>query len=619
MSEKEVYPLINEEIIEKLKQSNLSLHKNTFSMGQLILEKGQISQAIHIIVSGKIRVFIAQERKIELAILREGQFFGEMSCLTSDPVSAHVEAVDEVQTVSLNRDGMMLLMNQNAAFRLQIIESMVTRIQNSNERVVEEHQKSLLLLRHHEHEVQEKYDALIGETEPMVELRKRIHYAAQSVTPIVCIGEAGTEKISVAKHLHDLSTNGHYPFVLIDANQLILEKWQEKLQLAQGGTIVVEHAELLDSDLLKELMQFEQQVRIVFTTTKKLTQRVGVEVSIPPLRNRTEDIPLLATYFARKVGRVNQENPISEEAIRLLKLYPFLQNNVEELKELVEKAFILSEGRTIYSKHLHFVTNRKPGERPKIDLALGSGVARGQAHIGVLQILEEEGIPIDMVAGTSIGAVVGGAYAAGMSVAEMKKVLSRVTWGQLVRPTVPFRSFVENTPVIDFIERHLGKRLIENLPTPFAAVASDALTGEAHIMKKGSLAHALRASSAVPAVMRPVQYEGRTLVDGAVVHPVPAALVKSMGADIVIGVNVCAESFAKGMTRHVVDSLMNTIDMMSAKLVKEELQLADVIIRPDLGFNQIRFGKELAFCISSGKSATRQALDQLYQIIEMKS
>lgn len=129
---------------------------------------------IHIIVSGKVRVFIAQERKIELATLSEGQFFGEMSCLTNDPVSAHVEAIDEVQTVSLNRDGMMLLMDQNAAFRLQIIESMVTRIQNSNERVVEEHTKSLLLLKHHEHEVQEKYDALIGETDLMVKLRKKL-------------------------------------------------------------------------------------------------------------------------------------------------------------------------------------------------------------------------------------------------------------------------------------------------------------------------------------------------------------------------------------------------------------------------------------------------------------
>lgn len=201
----------------------------------------------------------------------------------------------------------------------------------------------------------------------------------------------------------------------------------------------------------------------------------------------------------------------------------------------------------------------------------------------------------------------------------MKKILSKVTWGQLVRPAMSLRSFVDNTPVIQFIEQHIGQRMIEDLPIPFAAVASDALTGEAHIMKKGSLAHALRASSCIPAVMRPVQYEGRILVDGAVVHPVPAALVKSMGADIVIGVNICAESFAKGTSRHIVDSLMNTIDMMSAKLVKEELQLADVIIRPDLGFNQIRFGKELAFCISAGKSAARHSINQIHQIIEAKS
>ncbi|KYG90560.1 hypothetical protein A0U40_06190 [[Bacillus] sp. KCTC 13219] len=618
MLSEEIHPLINEEIMRKLEQSNLDLQRNIFLKGQLILEKGQVSQVIHIIVSGKVRVFIAQERKIELATLSEGQFFGEMSCLTNDPVSAHVEAIDEVQTVSLNRDGMMLLMDQNAAFRLQIIESMVTRIQNSNERVVEEHTKSLLLLKHHEHEVQEKYDALIGETDLMVKLRKKIIAASQQTMPVICIGEPGTEKLSVAKHLHDLSTYRNYPFILIDAQHFTLKEWREKSRLAQGGTLVVENAEILDSNAIKELTKLEQQTRIVFISTKKLILRTAIEIAIPPLRNRVGDIPLLAKYYAEKMG-VNREYSISEEAIRLLKLYPFVRNNVEELKAVIQKAFVLSEGRTIYSKHLRFATNRKPGERPKIGVALGSGAARGQAHIGVLQVLEEAGIPIDIIAGTSVGAIVGGGYAAGASVADMKKILSKVTWGQLVRPAMSLRSFVDNTPVIQFIEQHIGLRMIEDLPIPFAAVASDALTGEAHIMKKGSLAHALRASSCIPAVMRPVQYEGRILVDGAVVHPVPAALVKSMGADIVIGVNICAESFAKGTSRHIVDSLMNTIDMMSAKLVKEELQLADVIIRPDLGFNQIRFGKELAFCISAGKSAARHSINQIHQIIEAKS
>ncbi|MFJ7369489.1 patatin-like phospholipase family protein [Lysinibacillus sp. NPDC098008] len=252
-------------------------------------------------------------------------------------------------------------------------------------------------------------------------------------------------------------------------------------------------------------------------------------------------------------------------------------------------------------------------------LALGSGAARGQAHVGVLKVLEEEGIPIDMIAGTSVGAIVGGAYAAGMSVAEVKKICAEVTWGKLVRPALSIRSFVHNTPIISFAEQYLGHRLIEELPTPFAAVASDLATGEAHIMRKGSLAHAMQASSAIPAVMKPVHYEGKTLVDGAVVHPVPAALVKSMGADIVIAVNICAESFAKGTTRHFIDSLMNTIDMMSAKMVKEELQLADVILRPDLGFQQIRFGKELAFCMAAGEAVTKQSIEAIRHTLNAKS
>lgn len=284
-----------------------------------------------------------------------------------------------------------------------------------------------------------------------------------------------------------------------------------------------------------------------------------------------------------------------------------MTNNVGELQGIVTEAYIVSEGRTISSNHLRFDRARKAGERPTIGLALGSGSVRGMAHLGILRVLEEEGIPIDMIAGTSVGSLVGGAYAAGMPVEDCVRVLSTIRWRQLVRPTIPKHSFVHNTPMIGFIEQHVGKRNIEDLPIPFAAVASDASTGEAHIMRNGLLAHAISASTAIPAIMRPVQYQGKTLVDGAVVHPVPAALVKSMGADIVIAANVCTESFSKGTAKHFVDSLLNTIDIMSAKMVKEELQLADIILRPDLGHNQISF-KDSQICIAAGEAVTREAI-----------
>lgn len=601
------YPLLDQLTKEELQQLDQEIQEHRYEAGQLILQQGSISESVQIIISGQTRVFITHETKVELALLQRGHFFGEMSCLTGDPISAYVEAVDEVCTIKLSREGMLLLMDKNSEFRRQVIDIMIKRLQGSNDRVMEEHAKSLLIMKQHESGEQERYGELIGASPAMRELLKQIDRIAAKHGHVLIVGEAGTGKMNVARKLHFTATQGHYPLLTIHANDFDLVAWDTKVRAAKGGTIVVEHADQLPPSVLREIIETDTGTRIIMTALQPILLNNITTVQVPALRERAEDIPMLAQYFLEKGGAEHVDAAISPDALRMLSLFPYLTNNVDELQAIVQEAFILSQGRTIYSNHLRFGRTRKAGDRPTIGLALGSGSIRGMAHLGVLQVLEEEGIPIDMIAGTSVGSLVGGAYAAGMSVEDCAGVLTTLRWGQLVRPTLPKRSFVHNTPMIGFIEQHLGKKQIENLPIPFAAVASDASTGEAHIMRNGSLAHAISASTAIPAIMRPVYYQGKTLVDGAVVHPVPAALVRSMGADIVIAVNVCAESFAKGTARHFVDSLMNTIDMMSAKMVKEELQLADIVLRPDLGFNQIGF-KDSKICIAAGEAVTREAI-----------
>lgn len=605
------YPLINHQTAQKLNEANLTITHHTFEPDTLILQKDEIAEEFHIILSGQVRVFIERERKIQLALLTTAQVFGEMSCLTDDPISANVEAINHVKTISVNRQGMLLLMDENPEFRKQIIEAMVKRIQNSNERVLEEHHKSVLLIQHHESAEQERYGEIIGASSAISQVLKDITLASQQTRHVVVLGEPGTEKISVARKLHDLS-RPYYPFIIIHAQHVNLNDWATKIQLADGGTLVIEQAELLAHHILLQLLEAAQETRLVFTVTQNLSLPNTITLKIPPLRERVMDIPLLAKHFARKAGATDEETTLSADALRLLSLYPFLTNNVEELRELIYEAYLLSEGRMIYGNHLRFGRHKKPGERPKIGLALGSGSTRGTAHLGVLQVLEDEQIPVDFVAGTSIGSLIGGAYASGISITEAIKIMGSIKWGHILRPTFPKYSFAHNTPMIKLIEQHIGVHTIENLPIPFAAVASDALTGEAHILNKGSLAHAICASTAIPSIIRPVQHQGKTLIDGAVVHPVPAALVKSMGADIVIAIDVSAKKFTKGTTRHFIDSLLHTIDMMSAKMVKEELQLADVILRPNLGIQQISF-QDTLFCVEAGAKITRENLHKIKQ------
>ena len=177
----------------------------------------------------------------------------------------------------------------------------------------------------------------------------------------------------------------------------------------------------------------------------------------------------------------------------------------------------------------------------KIGLALGSGAARGLAHIGVLKTLEKHRIPIDVIAGTSMGAFIGGAYASGIKVETMEEIAINVDWkltAKMFTPTISFSGFVEGKRINDFLRNIIGDRNIEDLDIRFACVATDILSGEEVMIEKGSLVEAIRASISIPVIFTPVSMEDRFFVDGGIVNPVPVDLARRIGADLVIAVNV---------------------------------------------------------------------------------
>ena len=183
----------------------------------------------------------------------------------------------------------------------------------------------------------------------------------------------------------------------------------------------------------------------------------------------------------------------------------------------------------------------------KIGLALGSGAARGLAHIGVLEVLTKEGIPIDMIVGTSAGAGVGALYARGLDIDWVKKeTLALATnWTKiapLIDPSLPKTGLIKGKKIKDLLAYYIGGNIkFSDLKIPFACIATDIDTGEEVVIERGSVPEALRASISVPTIFTVVKWEGRYLVDGGLVNPVPVSVVKRMGADFVIAVNVAPD------------------------------------------------------------------------------
>jgi len=180
----------------------------------------------------------------------------------------------------------------------------------------------------------------------------------------------------------------------------------------------------------------------------------------------------------------------------------------------------------------------------KIGLVLSSGGARGSAYVGVIKVLEENGIVPDVIAGSSIGAEIGGAYAAGVSIEEMEAYWRSTSWMRVVKtlfPTVPWSGWSSGREVSRFLHNLFGDRRIEDLPIPYAAVATDLKTGEAFPITSGPLAQAVRASLSVPGLFVPVWIDDHLLIDGGVSNPLPVNVARSLGADVVIAVDVLVE------------------------------------------------------------------------------
>jgi NTE family protein len=284
-------------------------------------------------------------------------------------------------------------------------------------------------------------------------------------------------------------------------------------------------------------------------------------------------------------------------------------------------------------------------------LALGSGGARGSAHVGVLKVLEENDLRPDSIVGTSMGAEVGGAYAAGVSTEELEAFWRSMHFGKVAKtllPTIPWSGWSSGGEVLRTLRRLVGDVRIEELPLTYAAVATDLETGAPYIIRRGSLARAIRASVSVPGLFAPVWIDGHLLIDGGVSSPVPVDIARQLGADVVIAVDVLVSpnevqisgipipdyrerllGIIKGLesarsanndANRFYPSVFSVLFQMSTIFQKRVSQLLltlsppDVLIQPDFSpdppcYSDVKNG------IEAGEAAARSQLPRILEVI----
>ena len=261
----------------------------------------------------------------------------------------------------------------------------------------------------------------------------------------------------------------------------------------------------------------------------------------------------------------------------------------------------------------------KQQKRPVVALVLGSGGARGYAHIGVIEVLEKQGIHPDFIVGTSAGSIVGSIYASGKTAAELHEVALNLKPNDVRDVDVSLKGFFNGQKVENYINRQVNNTPLQNLKIPMYVVATELKNGEKTVFNYGNTGQAVRASTAIPSMFVPTKIGDTEYVDGGLVSPVPVQVARDLGADIVIAVDILAQPIHTE-TSNVWGLFNQNINIMQGRLAEEELKNADIVIQPDLKEKAHIFdvtGREMA--IEAGVDAANEKVTDLQLAIQNKT
>jgi len=253
--------------------------------------------------------------------------------------------------------------------------------------------------------------------------------------------------------------------------------------------------------------------------------------------------------------------------------------------------------------------------RAGIGLALGGGFARGFAHLGVLQVLEQNHIPISHIAGTSVGSILGAAYASGAPLARIIDTCRTLRFRDIARWRVSRLGLASNQRLENLIERVFDSRRFEDLRIPLAVVATDLTSGEPVIFTQGNLVDAIRASCAFPGLFEPVEIGTRCLADGGLVAPVPTRAARDLGAAVVIGVSVGMQDGHRGAPTNIFQVVSRAVSAAQKHQLEVWERHADLVLRPDvqaLAWDDFHRAEE---AIAAGAAAARRALSRIEKML----
>jgi len=552
-----------------------------YNKSDIIYHEGQVKDALYVVITGRVALIRAKrkhdKRDTIIEILRKGDYFGVISLLTGHPHSVSVKSLNDTRLIKIDYLVFKLIVEKIPRLSLYLSKTISRRLREKNIGKKKIFQSTILAVYAEGDGEMAYYYATT--------LRQQIskESAKRAITVILSKKEKGrkerdrNERVQLddnaRKAVSQLSSlASEYHFVIISLPEIITDRERTILRQADLCHIILDRSLIGKADRMTMLFK---KLNVVNDETTRLICRV-----------RKDDKNLYA----------NKKHAI----------YATLSDDKKETDKTIRRI----------AREISGVL---------VGLALGSGGALGLSEIGVLQVLEREKIPIDIIAGTSIGALIAALWASGLSAKEVEKICG--TFNTMAKTiglfdlTIPKRGFVSGNNIRKFLQKHLGNKTFHDVRMPLRIVACDINKRKEVVIKQGKLVDAIMASIAIPGVFNPfVMADGTLLVDGGIINPVPVNVLSREGVKRIIAVNSMPSPedtmklIAKSQT--IIDIIINSFYAMEYRIGKHACLEADISLHPILNNTAWYEFYRIKEFVKFGRTKTEEALGDIEKLVK---
>ncbi|MBI3316269.1 MAG: patatin-like phospholipase family protein [Candidatus Omnitrophica bacterium] len=644
-----------------------------YKKDETVYEEGGPADSFYIVVSGRFEVSLGSlDKKKVLAYIRRGDYFGEMALLTHEPHSATLRALSDSLLLQLKKEDFKRITESSASVSLEISRRLSSRVKGIETRSRLLMPSDIVTIFSNQNHV--------GRTEFSINLAASLFQETRQKTVLLDMSPSGSEisaKLHMAKKVpiaqfHNISNAApgalanflvRHPvgFEVLSVGHEEGDALGEAIIVSLLNHLAIDYRFIIidlphgiDGMVIKALKQSDTMCFLTdsslnnVTETRDIVAELEKNLSFP--ENRIS-IVINEVLMGIRTTVTTKRELFGDKPVYSLPA----TKGLGEREEASSMPFVVSEPAAEYSRVVRHMARRI--SHNLVGLVLGSGAALGLAHIGVLKVLERENIPIDMISGSSIGALIGSLYAVGKSSPEIQEaaedVRGMVKFSQLLDVSLyPVRGLLDGRRIVRHFRKHLGNKTFDDCRIPLKIVGANLSTRQIKVFETGFIADAVRASIAIPAIFKPVFMYGDWVVDGGILSPLPIETLRRAGANKIIAVNVfptlkdilerkilieeAAEKeeglirqknfvvqemhrikkfLIRRFTPNVFDILMNTIQSMETQIAEIEGASADLVIRPVVpNASWVDFFKPEIF-IKRGEEEAARALSKIKALV----